>query len=174
MTRFIYVDNSNLWIEGQRVAAVKSNLCPTICEVLDNSWKIDFGALYRLTCPPGEDIGRVALFGSRPPPNDSLWKVAEDRGFEVQVFDRNVANKEKKVDASITTMMLEDSYEYMKEDDLIVLVSGDGDFVPPVASLRERGFRVRNMFWAHGSRELRDATEDFFELDRHFGHLSLY
>ena len=88
MARFIYVDNSNLWIEGQRLAAVKSKLSRNIVEAMNNDivdygWKYDFGELHRLTCPPGQEIGRLALFGSTPPPNDSLWRLAEQKGFEV-------------------------------------------------------------------------------------------
>jgi hypothetical protein len=38
--------------------------------------------------------------------NDSLWNIATSKGFEVVVFDRNVANREKKVDTKIATDMI--------------------------------------------------------------------
>lgn len=177
MTRFVYVDNSNLWIEGQRVAAVRSGLCRSmrdaqIHDILDNTWKYDFGRLFRLVCPPGEDIGRAALFGSTPPPNDTLWQIAKSQGFEVSTFPRNAANREKKVDNQISVSILEDSYQEMQSGDFTVLVSGDGDFVPTIESLQGRGFRVRNAFWAHGSRELREIADDYYQLDQHFDLLS--
>jgi hypothetical protein len=33
------------------------------------------------------NIGRAVLYGSRPPPNDSLWAATERKGFEVVVHD---------------------------------------------------------------------------------------
>ena len=58
-----------------------------------------------------DDVGRAVLYGSRPPKNDSLWASAERHGFEVIVYDRNAANKEKKIDTQITADMIEDSYD---------------------------------------------------------------
>lgn len=175
---FVYVDNSNVWIEGQRVSAVARDLAPDIVtamtdHVLDTSWSYDFGRLYGLACPDDQLIGRSALFGSRPPPNDSLWHRAEDEGFEVFVHDRNAANREKKVDVHIATTMTEDSYEYMKpERDVAILVAGDGDYVPVIQSLQRRGIPVRCMFWAHASRELRETCSEFFDLNPHLEFLA--
>ena len=178
MARYIYVDNSNLWIEGQRLSAVRANLSPSIRHaqehrILDYDWRYDFGRLHRLACPPGEPIGRVVLFGSRPPPHDSVWQIAEDQGFEVETVERNAANREKQVDAKMITAISDDSHQQMQAGDLVVLVTGDGDFVPPVESLRSRGLTTRNMFWAHGSAELRNAADEFCPLDGHFAYLSL-
>lgn len=71
---YIYVDNSNLYIEGRRVSAVTSKLAPNIIEamnqgILDHGYTISFGKLYEFLC--GKDarqVKRAALFGSRPPP----------------------------------------------------------------------------------------------------------
>ncbi len=84
----------------------------------------------------------MLLVGSRPPPNDSVWHRARAEGFEVEVFDRNAANKEKQVDNHITTMV-DDSHEHMKPErgDMAVLVAGDGDYIPSVRSLQKRGSR---------------------------------
>ena len=52
MADFLYVDNSNLFIEGKRVAAVRNGLANDIHEAInkniqDNSYFIDFGKLYQ-------------------------------------------------------------------------------------------------------------------------------
>jgi uncharacterized LabA/DUF88 family protein len=94
----------------------------------------------------------------------------------VEVFSRNVANKEKQVDSSIVTTMLDDSHEHMEpgRGDMAVLVAGDGDFVPSMRSLQRRGLRVRVVFWKHAtSRELRDTADEFVELDPLFDRLTL-
>jgi len=177
---FVYVDNSNVWIEGQRLSAVKKGLARNAREAMERKvvapWSYDFGRLYELACPAGRKIGRSILFGSRPPANDSLWQRAKDGGFQVTALDRNAANKEKKVDTSLTQMINDDFIDHMKpaRGDMIVLVAGDGDFVPTIVSLRRRGIRVRVVFWRHAtSHELRDAADEFVELDPYFNDLSL-
>ncbi len=80
---------------------------------------------------PSNQVGRAVLYGSRPPRNDSLWAAAQRQGFDVVVYDRNIRNKEKKVDTSISTDISCDSYELMNpENDEITLVAGDSDYVP--------------------------------------------
>lgn len=176
---FSYVDNSNVWIEGQRIQAVRRQLATDPYEAMSRKisspWSYDFGRLYELICPPGTKVGRSLLVGSRPPPNDTVWRRAEHEGFEVEVFDRSVANKEKQVDSHIVTTMLDDSYEHMKPDrgDLAVLVAGDKDYLPSVRSLQRRGLQVKVVFWRHAtSRELRETANQFAELDAHFDWLT--
>jgi hypothetical protein len=86
-------------------------------------------------------IGRSVMFGSRPPENDSLWGQARSRGFEVEVFDRNAANREKRVDTALTVMMMSDSFQHMQASrgDIAVLIAGDGDYMPAIESLASRG-----------------------------------
>jgi len=101
-----------------------------------------------------------------------LWKVAENRGFEVLVYDRSIRNKEKKVDTSISTEMVADSYERMDvTSDEITLVAGDSDYVPTVEKLRSRGIPVYVAFWDHASRELKEAATRFISLDPYLDHL---
>ena len=117
MAELVYVDNSNVFIEGKRVKAVDTGAAMNIYDamnnrILDPSYKIDFGRLHHFVA--GDDktaIKRCMLFGSRPPPNDSLWKVASNSGFEVVVEDRNVSNKEKKIDTGIVYEMVKDAYQ---------------------------------------------------------------
>jgi hypothetical protein len=176
---FTYVDNSNVWIEGQRIQAVKRGLAHDVRDAMDRNvgapWAYDFGRLYEPVCPPRAQVGRSILLGSRPPPNDSVWERAHAEGFEVEVFNRNVANKEKQVDTSIVTTMLDDSYQHMKPDrgDTAVLVAGDGDYVPSVKSIQKRCLHAWVVFWKHAtSRELRETAHHFSEHDQCFDYLT--
>ena len=178
MAELVYVDNSNVFIEGQRVQAVASGMALNIVEamrlkILDYSFKIDFGKLHNFVA--GNDankIKRCMLFGSRPPPNDSLWNIARRVGFDVKVHDRNIANKEKKIDAEIITNMVGDAYTIASKGcDTITLVSGDKDFVPPVKRLVEDGFNMEVVFWGHAADELKEICK-FISLDPYLGHLS--
>ncbi|GAA2627167.1 hypothetical protein GCM10010411_75310 [Actinomadura fulvescens] len=176
---FAYVDNSNVWIEGQRLQAVRLGHARTPQHAMANQitapWRYDFGRLYELACPPGSMVGRSFLVGSKPPPGDSVWNRARNEGFHVLTYDRNAAGKEKQVDASLLTWLLDDSYQHMDaaRGDLAVLVAGDGDFLPAVNSLQRRDLTVRVLSWEHAcSRALREGADEFLPLDPYFGWLT--
>lgn len=172
MADYIYVDNSNMFIEGQRVSAVSKGLAPDIFAamnggILDRSYTISFGKLHTLLA--GDDlsgISRVALFGSRPPPDDSIWKQAKAAGFELHLEDRNAANKEKRIDTGVVTMMVRDAYKTADPKiDRFFLVAGDSDYVPTVSTLTADGYKVIVVFWNHAAKQLKDAATQFISLD---------
>lgn len=180
MSDFIYVDNSNLYIEGRRVAAVAAGLSPSIYDAMrdgtfDHGYTISFGKLHDfLTGNDLSKIKRAALFGSRPPPNDSIWRFAEKAGFELHLEDRNVNNKEKKIDTGIATLLTKDAYKNGKPNqDTFVLVAGDADYVPTVNELRKDGYVVEVVFWNHAARELKEAANKFVSLDPHLENLRI-
>jgi uncharacterized LabA/DUF88 family protein len=176
---FLYVDNSNVWIEGMHVSAVLRGLAPNICiaqseKICDYDWSIDFGKLYEFAGGQASEVGRAVLFGSRPPANDSLWASARAKGFEPIVYDRSVRNREKKVDTSIVTEIMADALQRMKPGpDEITLVAGDSDYVPTVEKLRAIGFTFNVLFWDHASQELKDAAARFISLNNYLGYLRL-
>jgi len=177
MADWIYVDNSNVFIEGKRVSAVNQGLAPNIYDamnynILDPDYRMSFGALYMFVA--GDDpkeCARALLFGSRPPQNDAIWDIARSAGFEVHVEDRNVANKEKKIDTGLTTALVKDAYKNANEGDVFTIVTGDSDYVPAILELRSDGFRVDVVFWDHAARGLKEAASNFFALDEHIDSL---
>lgn len=177
---FVYVDNSNVWIEGQRASAVAKGMARDLEDaqarnIFDPAWRYDFGRLYDLACPQGVPVGRAILFGSRPPPNDSLWSRAESQGFQVEVFDRSPSG-EKEVDTGIVRVMLEDSFQHMnaEREDMAVLLAGDRDYVQAVDSLSERGLGTRVVFWEHATAtDLKQSAKQFVPLDPHLQALAL-
>ena len=81
MQTFTYVDNSNVFIEGQRVSAVQKGMARTITDAIDRriidfDWRLDYGNLHSLLCGERSEIGAANLWGS-PPPGDSFWKMVE-------------------------------------------------------------------------------------------------
>ncbi len=177
MANLLYVDNSNVWIEGLHVAAYASGMAPDVWSavqrnICDHRWKLDFGKLFAFAGGEKDEVKKATLFGSRPPKNDSLWKIAKKKGFEVVVYDRNVANHEKKIDTDIVATMISDSYEMLTiGDDEMTLVAGDSDYVPAIEKLRQRNIPVHVVFWKHASRELKDAATKFIALDNYLDHL---
>lgn len=178
MANLLYVDNSNVWIEGMHVAAFANGIAPDIWSAVQNgicdyNWKLDFGKLFEFAGGNKSDVKKAALFGSRPPKNDSLWDAARRNGFEVVTYDRNVVNHEKKIDTDIVATMIEDSFVLAKSaTDEITLVAGDSDYVPALEKLKKRGFRVDVVFWGHAAKELRQAASNFVNLDPHLEHLA--
>ena len=174
MKKFIYIDNSNLFIEGQRAAAIEK--IDKSGNTLDRNYKIDYGKLYKFVTQNGDDeVCRALLVGSRPPPNDSLWAFAESVGFELVIKTRNVANKEKGVDTALVHEMDRDAYRRNDPaNHKIVLVSGDGDFIPPVEMLVQDGFTVEVIFWTRASAELKRVCSRFITLDSHLDKLALH
>jgi uncharacterized LabA/DUF88 family protein len=177
MSDWIYVDNSNVFIEGKRVSAVRNGLVPTIWDsvqhgVLDNTYRMSFGKLYQFVAGNNKaTTARAMLFGSRPPQNDVIWQIAEQAGFEVIVQDRNAANKEKKIDTGIVAAMTRDAYKNANSGDIFTIVSGDNDYVPAVDQLIKDGFQVDVVFWGHAGRELREVATNFISLDPHLDAL---
>lgn len=172
MSDYIYVDNSNLYIEGRRVSAVKQGLAENIRQamadgIFDHAYTISFGKLHEfLTGNDLANIKRAALFGSRPPPNDSIWQFASKAGFELHLEDRNVQNKEKKIDTGIATLLTKDAYKRGDPKcDTFVLVAGDADYVPTINELKEDGYNVQVVFWKHAAKELVSAASKFIALD---------
>ena len=168
MAEYVYVDNSNVFIEGKKIAARRKG----ITDDLDFSFRLDFGELYDFVAEHNpKKIARALLLGSRPPTSDKVWSVAENAGFEVVVLDRNANNQEKKVDTGLVAAMVRDAYTRAEKSDVITLVAGDGDYVPAVQMLVGDGFRVEVVFWSSASGELKQICSKFIELDKHLDAL---
>lgn len=177
MANFLYVDRSNVWIEGMHVSAVESGMAPDLWtaqqgNICDTSWQLDFGKLFQFAGGDRDEVKRAVLFGSRPPPSDSIWDAAKRKGFEVVVYDRNVKNKEKKIDTDIVATMMQDSYELVTPgQDEMTLVAGDADYVPMIEKLKARNIPVHICFWSHASREIRECATGFVPLNAYLQHL---
>src|ERR1035437_7145533 len=144
MSRFIYVDNSNLFIEARKLAAVQKGMVGSMREAqvvraMDNTYFIDYFHLRNLLSQGG-GVGRAVLFGSKVTGDDEIWKHADTAGCEVRLFERNLKNKEKKIDTAVVTEMLIDAFKFVdRQNDQIVLVAGASDYLLAVVRLREDG-----------------------------------
>jgi len=170
MGKFLFVDNSNVWIEGMKVSAVYKGFVPDVfaagdLRLSDSTWRIDFGKLYHAL--NGNTLKKAFLYGSVPPLNDSLWDRAERAGFEVKTFERSrYNNREKKVDTQIAADMFEVAVdEAVAGEDEILLIAGDADYVPQIEKIKKRGIRVIVAFWDHASRELVEQADQFISLN---------
>ncbi|GAA5542915.1 MULTISPECIES: NYN domain-containing protein [Brucella] len=135
MSCVIAVDNSNLFIEGQKASGVRKGL-----STQDYTWRLDFAGLLAFMAD-GRDIHKAFLVGSKPPPQDTVWTMAENGGFEVITHDRNSQNKEKAIDTEVVAQATL-AIARGPEKGVLVLGSGDSDFLPLVKVAHECGWTV--------------------------------
>ncbi|KAK4141934.1 uncharacterized protein C8A04DRAFT_30485 [Dichotomopilus funicola] len=100
--------------------------------------------------------GPSFLYGSRPPPNDSVWKAFEKNKFETNIYDRAHGGKEKEVDNSMSVdmatkatdlriraeVMADPEATEKKDNTTFVAITGDRDMMPAVKRVLECGIRV--------------------------------
>ncbi|MBD3770521.1 MAG: NYN domain-containing protein [Rhodobacterales bacterium] len=135
----ILVDNSNVFIEGQKLSALQKGIvgAPGQRQPADPSWRINFAGLLAALAD-GRDIRKAFLVGSRPPPKDEVWKMAQHNGFEVITHDRDANNKEKAVDTELVTQGT--LLVATTSPAVLVLASGDRDFIPLIRVAQGRGW----------------------------------
>lgn len=102
-------------------------------------------------------------------------------GWSTFVRELNPSRREKGVDTTLTAQMIEDGLLGAMSDDLdpanvrITLIAGDGDYIDPVTRLREYGYYVTVMSFAHTlSRQLRQTASRSIELDPYFNQIVFY
>ena len=178
MGKCVYVDNSNVWIEGKYHSAVSKGMVADVYEAHDNRicdmpWAYDFGKLLNIVCDGDiSDIKRAVLYGSRPTDNDSLWNAAKKVGFEVFTPPRNASNKEKRVDTGFDKEVLKDLYKgVIGPDDEIILVVGDSDHHPVAAAILEEGKQYTLAFSDNASELMKNDCKKFISLNPHIKDL---
>lgn len=78
MGKFIYIDNSNVWIEGKYYSAVKKNMVANIFDAHENKicdmpWGYDFGKLLNISCEGDvASLKRAVLYGSKDKTQSAL------------------------------------------------------------------------------------------------------
>lgn len=170
----LFVDNSNVLIEGRRFAERKRTLKKNLGRRKDNSYEIDWGKfLYVLKEKDSRALAALpVLYGSRPPPEDSVWQRIRDEGFDVKLFDRNIRNQEKGVDTSMAMDIVERILT-VNTPQKIIIAAGDADYVPAIQRAKEKGWFVEVWFWSNAARETKAAANRFCQLDGHLDFLRL-
>lgn len=153
---FIYVDDSNMWIEAKKLAANKLNLkC-----VEDPRLRLDIGKVTDVIAN-NRKVTWGILYGSEPPPIDSVWQKIRERGWKVITTQRSsFTGKEKQVDhqmvADITALV---SGCIVKGK--IVMVSGDADMIPAISKSLQMKWSTEIWMWGNGvSNALKQLAEE--------------
>ena len=178
MKDYLYVDNSNLLIEGKRLSAAVRGAMDRSSKVrigaaLDSDFKIDYRALYSFLADSKNIPARAVLFGSQGEPSDSVWSCAREAGFETKIAQRTPGRGEKGVDTALVSALLVDVMSARDASPVTVtLVAGDADFVPALEKLNELGCRTEVAFWTHATAEsLHEVCDKFIPLDSYITNL---
>jgi uncharacterized LabA/DUF88 family protein len=171
----VLVDNSNVFIEGQKHSARLKGIhadAITGKQACDPSWRVNFSELL-MALANGRAIHKAVLVGSRPPKNDGVWEAAKRQGFEVVVHERSSDNKEKAVDTELVVRGTEIIWSAPSAMDLII-VSGDRDFIPLVGAAHRKDWCVEmaaftSAFNAAG--EMATSVEKITPLDALFSRI---
>lgn len=175
----VYVDIPNLVLVGGHVAAVAKGLAPSVevantYNVFDPFWRLDFRALVsRIAWSRERSATRLVAFGSSTGNDFGFWRSVQQAGMEALIEPRKPGHREKGVDISLAMEVLHDVETCLKPGDTITLVAGDGDYVPLVRRVRERGISVLVVFWSSAARALKEAASDTSCLDPDLDRLTL-
>ncbi len=147
----VFVDVQNMYYSARHIYNSKVNFKALLNEAVQGRTLVRAIAYVIRT----EDLSREEFF-----------KVLGNLGYEVQAKDVQIfADGSKKGDWDIGIAM--DMIEMAPRLDTLVLVSGDGDFVPLVEHLkRALGCRVEVIaFGKSASGKLREAADEFTDID---------
>jgi len=146
----IFIDIQNLYHSAKNLYDARVNFRNLLLEAVSNRQLIRAIAYVAKADEPGEV---------------SFFEVLEKTGIEVKTKDLQVyPDGTKKGDWDVGLAV--DAIKISSTVDAIVLVSGDGDFVPLVEYLKAFGKQVEVMsFGRTTSYRLKELADDFYDLD---------
>lgn len=130
--------------------------------------KVNFGALMT-HCVAGRKLIRAIAYVIRGPQSidDNFFTALERQGYEVKAKDLQVyPGGTKKGDWDVGLVI--DAIKMSRNLDVVILVSGDGDYVPAVEYLQYNGMLVEvAAFGETASSKLKEVADDFIDMSKH-------
>ena len=176
---FVYWDNSNIFVEAQRLAEERDKGSNARYRV-----HLNFDNLLRLA-QADRPLKKALAAGSVPPRMRHLWNRLENKGVEVRLYDRGDPGRSEQdmPDRILQLRMLEDALDYSGDPGIAALLTGDGagylegaGFHSTLERMRNRGWRVEILSWANCcSRRMREWAEQngvFIALDEFYSAIT--
>ncbi|CAI4219743.1 unnamed protein product [Parascedosporium putredinis] len=155
----IFVDDSNTWIEGQKLAASGSLHLPKLIDAeQDPRFRLHMDHLVEKLLN-NRQKGPSFRYGSQPAPGDTSKKSRNKYHLETKVFERS-HGKEKQVDIAMaadiaflaaeldTGARYDPRIKTQKRRTVFVVVTGDCDLLPSIEGALDRGIRVELWAWS--------------------------
>lgn len=129
--------------------------------------KVNFGALLD-HCVANRLLIRAVAYVIKGPQSqdDNFFTALEHQGFEVKAKDLQVfAGGTKKGDWDVGLVI--DAIKMSRALDVVILISGDGDYIPAVEYLQYHGVMVEAAaFGETASGKLKEAVDDFIDISQ--------
>ena len=142
---WIFVDDSNIWIEAMKLAGKEKKFKTSH----DHRIRIDIGRLTHAVAS-GRTVSQGFLYGSEPPPIDTVWEKIQERGWKVETKKKHpITGKEKKVDTQLVADITERACNTPEhERSTIIIIAGDADVKPAIDKvLKNKGWNVEIYMW---------------------------
>ncbi len=136
---FVFIDDSNLWISGQKAQGAK-----LLDADNDPRYRVDLGKLLGILTMHADTVSYAFLYGSHAPPNDTVWKAARERNFNVKSSPNG---KEKEIAVAMAVDITEMMCDHGDENSIFVIVTGDRDLKMPVEKALKRRISVHLWSW---------------------------
>ena len=166
---WIFVDDSNIWIEAKALASRTKHFKTGE----DHRVRIDIGKLTDVVAA-GRPVAEGILYGSEPPPVDSVWEKIRQQGWKVTPKKRSlITYKEKQLDTQIVADITEMACITPREErTTIVVITGDADVIPAIEKVQKyEGWTVEVYMWKHALSaslgRLRGRDVQVHQLDDH-------
>lgn len=167
---FIYWDNSNIFIEAQRLAEERNDQVDARFRV-----RIQFANILRLA-HADRPLRKAMVAGSAPPELRQLWRQLAQRGVPAELWDLGLSAAAEQKIPELQLRMLEDGLDYFDAPGIAVLLAGDdsgywygGGFSGTLQRMRRRGWKVEVLSWHHSCnyrmREWAEENGVFIPLD---------
>jgi uncharacterized protein (TIGR00288 family) len=147
----IFIDAQNLYHSGKNLYHSKVNFGAIVKDALDGRTKLVRAIAYVIATESGEETG--------------FFEALTKMGIETKVKDLQIfSSGAKKADWDVG--MAVDAIKLSPKLDTVILITGDGDFVPLVEYLKMNGCQVEiASFGKSTSAKLIEATDHFIDLD---------
>ena len=144
----VYVDNSNIFHEGQRYAEEQKSEDRY-------AFRIHFPRFIDLITAK-EHAAEFVWGGSTPPTSDEVWARLETSGIKPVLIPRSTSGENETVDHKIQLQMYRHAKKYKASPGTMVVCTGDGKgydveegFLYDLEGFVEDGWQVRVVSWTH-------------------------
>ena len=179
-----FVDNSNLFVEGQRQSALRRGWVRSMAEAmdidsLDPGWRLDYTALRAVLEAVVGKLHSARVFGSichtvPAPKRLALGEAISRGGWQPTLHLRHSGRREKCVDVELASQTVWEAVTATDRDrGGVLLVAGDGGYGPLVDLLVGRGYELVVAFWSQAAVVLRREASRYVVLDADFQTLTL-
>lgn len=137
--------------------------------------RLHFGKLVEQVVA-GRDLVRAFAYVARSKTGDekAFLEALQSAGIELRIKDViEFSSGERKADWDVG--MAVDAIKFSERVDVIVLITGDGDFVPLVEYLKSKGIVVEAAAFSEStSRSLKESVDEYFNISEHRQDLLMY